>query len=148
MTCVNPRNQMIYQMLLNKAASYPDYQYEPTAYKWAAESVRTHSDDLRYNNNLGDIPYIGRNIAKCIMDFNDHPCSISFCSTCEKASPVATSTASAAVMKAIIDSPPGTYLTAQQITNIVKSQFDKVQPSKPTLRRSERIKAKPLVKYA
>ncbi len=140
---------MIYQMLLNKAASYhADQTFKATAYKYAAESVRTWPADLRNNSEVMAVPYVGHNIGMCIMDFNDHPCSISFCSTCEKASPVATSTASAAVMKAIIDSPPGTYLTTHQITNIVKSQFDKVHPSKPTPRRSERIKAKPVVKYA
>lgn len=87
MTCVNPRNQMIYQMLLNKAASYPaDQTYKATAYKYAAESVRTWPADLRNNSEVMAVPNVGRNIGMFIMDFNDHPCSISFCSTCEKAS--------------------------------------------------------------
>ncbi len=92
MSCVNPKNQMIYQALLNKAATYPpDQYYKATAYKYAAESVLTQHDDLRYNHNIVNIPYIGRNITKFIEDFNNHPCSISFCSICEKARPVTTS---------------------------------------------------------
>jgi hypothetical protein len=83
---------MIYQALLNKAATYPPEQYyKATAYKYAAESVLTQHDDLRYNHNIVNIPYIGSNITKFIEDFNNHPCSISFCSICEKTRPVTTS---------------------------------------------------------
>ena len=85
MTCRVPANQMIYQALLNKAASYPaDKNYQAAAYRNAAESVAAWFYDLRKDYILA-VPNVGPSIAKFITDFNNHPCSISFCSTCEAA---------------------------------------------------------------
>lgn len=88
MTCRVPANQMIYQALLNKAASYPaDKNYQAAAYRNAAESVSNWLYDLR-NDYVLAVPGVGTSIAKFITDFNNHPCSISFCSTCEAAAPL------------------------------------------------------------
>ncbi len=86
MACANPKNQMLYQHLLNKVASYPASQpYKAKAYKKAAESIRNCPFDLRTKEHPEDIFFIGPSIAKYIKDFINHPCSISFCSTCEMA---------------------------------------------------------------
>jgi hypothetical protein len=82
MACANPANQMIYQLLLNKAASYTDQPYKARAYKRGAQSISNCPFDLRTKEHPEDIFYIGPSIAKCIKDFFNHPCSISFCPTC------------------------------------------------------------------
>lgn len=84
--CRVPANQMIYQLLLNKAAcySYEQQPYKAKAYKKAAESVATHLYDIR-NGPCLIIPYVGPRIAQYIRGFIYHPCSISFCSTCQLA---------------------------------------------------------------
>lgn len=87
MPCRVPANQMIYQALLNKAASYPANQhYKANAYKKAAQSVAEWLYDLR-KDYVMVVPNVGPSIAKFITDFNNHSCSISFCSTCEAAKP-------------------------------------------------------------
>ncbi len=82
MACANPINQMLYQVLLNKAASYTNQPYKARAYNRAAESIRNCPFDLRTKEHPEDIFFIGPRIAKYIKDFINHPCSISFCSTC------------------------------------------------------------------
>ncbi len=84
MACRVPANQMIYQALLNKAASYTDQPYKAKAYKKAAESVAAWLYDLR-NDYVDAVPNVGPSISKFIEDFINHPCSISFCSTCQLA---------------------------------------------------------------
>lgn len=47
MSCTIPQNQLIYQALLNKAASYPsDKSYQAKAYNKAAEIIRTCNTDI------------------------------------------------------------------------------------------------------
>lgn len=67
-TCVIPANQLIYQALLDKAASYPvDKPYQAKAYKNAAESV------LNYDKNIyieyEPQPNIGNKIEEFIYQF-------------------------------------------------------------------------------
>lgn len=59
MSCVNSKNQLIYQALLDKAASYPIYKpYQAKAYKAAAEVVKNLEHSLYESHNglggLGD----------------------------------------------------------------------------------------------
>jgi hypothetical protein len=75
---------MIYQLLLNKAATLNDQPYKAKAYKKAAESVAAWLYDLR-NDYVLAVPNVGPSIAKYITDFNNHACSISFCPTCQMA---------------------------------------------------------------
>jgi hypothetical protein len=75
MACANPKNQMLYQALLNKAASYPASQpYKAKAYKKAAESISNCPFDLQTKEHPEDIFFIGPSIAKYIKDFNNHAC--------------------------------------------------------------------------
>lgn len=74
MACANPANQMIYQALLNKAASYTNQPYKARAYKKAATSISNCPFDLRTKEHPEDIFFIGPRIAKYIKDFINHPC--------------------------------------------------------------------------
>jgi hypothetical protein len=141
MTCVNPVNQPIYQALLDKAASYPaDKVYQAKAYQTVAESVLNHTWDINeiarqnqwWKGQGRYIPGNGDSTREFITDFvkmNSPPPEIS----------PAFTAAVKAVIARIDRTSPSTSTTHQNV---------KVKSSKPTLRRSERIKAKPLIKYA
>lgn len=75
MSCVIPKNQPIYQALLDKAASYPaDKIYQVKAYKKAAESVLTYDKNIydefaTYNSFLSPPTNIGNKIEYFIYEF-------------------------------------------------------------------------------
>jgi hypothetical protein len=133
---------MIYKALLDKAASYPvNKVFQIAAYKKVAESVLNHTWDINeiarqnhwWKGQGRYIPGNGDSIREFITDF------------VKKNSPPEIPPAITTMVKAMI-----TRIDSERVTptNPTKHQNVKVKPSKPTLRRSERIKAKPLVKYA
>ena len=140
MTCVNPVNQPIYQALLDKASSYPaDKGYQAKAYQKVAESVLNHTWDINeiarqnhwWKGQGRYIPGNGDSTREFITDFvkmNSPP----------KISPAITSMVKGIIARTIPTSP----------STSTTHQNDKVKSSKSTPRRSERIKAKPAVKYA
>ena len=70
MSCCNPKNQPIYQALIEKAASYPpEKTYKAKAYKKAAESIRTCELDL--NSRFSEVKHldgVGYSIEAFIYD--------------------------------------------------------------------------------
>jgi len=157
-TCVNPKNQSIYQALLGKAASYPasatQESYQAKAYKKVAESIAAHKKSIYDDLILGKwdwtrmcIAGIGPSIEKFINDFIEaNPQRPQYYAeeAMSDARKIAAQNAPAVTSCPLVD-PVGSWpMEAQNAFEEMKRNI--LGPEEPT-RRSARLAAKPNKSY-